>query len=138
LYENLVEDRRRDGTIGAGESHRCAQLTAAQVIEARQLIRSGAAGIKELAARYGVTTPTLREAVTGSNWPHIVSEPPATIGRARGIRHGNAKFTNDQIDLIRAEVAVDYSAIDRLARQFNVSARAIEYIVARKTWRHIP
>lgn len=53
----------------------------------------------------------------------------------RGVKHPRAKLTEDDVRLIR-QLHPDLS-YRVLARKFDVSKRAIESVVTRKTWIHV-
>lgn len=55
---------------------------------------------------------------------------------ARGEQHGSAKLTDDIVREIRASHAAGAS-INSLARKYGVNKRGIQFIVRRKTWRHV-
>lgn len=56
---------------------------------------------------------------------------------ARGSQQGSAKLTEEFVRDIRARHGVGES-MRALARAYNVNPATISYIVARKTWRHVP
>ncbi len=56
---------------------------------------------------------------------------------ARGVEHGNAKLTEQDVINIRNESAVG-SSEQKLADKYGVSSTAIRYIVIHRNWKHIP
>ena len=59
-----------------------------------------------------------------------------TTGRMRGSRNCNAKLDEDKVISIRKLFSVGHSH-DELASTFHISARTIDDVVTRKTWRHL-
>jgi len=74
---NNGEDRWRDGTALAGESHVQSKLTEAQVME----IRASAKTTVELAKEYGVCQATVSAAARGVTWPHLPGARPSKLPR---------------------------------------------------------
>lgn len=62
-------DRCAKGRSSKGSSHGSAKLTESLVREARDLF--GALNVVQLAARYGVSHPTMWKAVHGRTWRHV-------------------------------------------------------------------
>jgi hypothetical protein len=56
----------------------------------------------------------------------------------RGVRHGNAKLTDDLVRKIRAECTGMRGSISRLARELNVSKGIVWAVKSRKIWAHVP
>lgn len=57
--------------------------------------------------------------------------------RPRGLTHGMARFTVDQVLSIRAEFTEERGCAPMLARKYGCTKRTITLIVKRLTWRHI-
>jgi len=57
---------------------------------------------------------------------------------ARGIRHGSAKLTNEQIRKIRESYIPQRGVREQLARQYGVNPTTIGRIVRGEIWKHIP
>ena len=60
------------------------------------------------------------------NWPILLGEV-----------HHNAKFTEEEVRLIRRRYADRQGTLSSLAREFGTSHNNIRFIVTRKTWRHL-
>lgn len=54
-----------------GEAHHSAKLTDSQVREMRTLYAQGGVTLRALAARYGVSGPTIYRAVSRKDWRHV-------------------------------------------------------------------
>jgi len=62
-----------------------------------------------------------------------------TKGRqSRGIKHTNSKLAPTQVVQIRALYKDGGGSMAELARQFNITKGAIQHIIERRNWRHIP
>jgi HNH endonuclease len=61
-------DRRRHGRDRTWERHHAAKLTWAQVLEMRELFRTGRFTKTELARRYGVSRQAARDVLLGKTW----------------------------------------------------------------------
>lgn len=84
--ENMADAIQR-GRLRRGEQHPAARLTEADVRAARRERRAGTASIGQMAARYGVSPRTIRDAVRGKTWRHVdndnvVQFPPPRPRRA--------------------------------------------------------
>lgn len=55
----------------------------------------------------------------------------------RGINHPQAKFTDADVRLIRAEYDAGATSMQILADQYDVAIMTIHSIIRRKTWRHV-
>lgn len=55
----------------------------------------------------------------------------------RGIDHGRAKLTEDEVRAIRCRYGQGDISQDSLATEYNVSQKAISQIIQREHWRHI-
>ena len=64
-------DKRRHGTLQAGEKNGAAKLSAAQVAEIRRTYASGGVSQKTLAAAYRVSQGTVSRLITGTRWAHL-------------------------------------------------------------------
>lgn len=56
----------------------------------------------------------------------------------RGSRHSSAKLTESKVLHIRREYSGGGVSMASLAKKFQVSAAAVEFIIQRRTWRHVP
>jgi hypothetical protein len=59
-------------SLVAGESHTLARLTPEVIYEARQRHAAGVASMSALAREYGVSRTTLRHALSGKTWKHLL------------------------------------------------------------------
>jgi hypothetical protein len=66
-----TDDRRRHGTLLAGERHGCARLTEADVRRMRADYAAGGVSQRQLAGRYGVTQATVWAILAGRLWAHL-------------------------------------------------------------------
>lgn len=60
------------GLMCRGERHGRAKMTAEQVRSARDTYRSGAATQRQLAEQCGVTKATMKDALRGTTWAHVI------------------------------------------------------------------
>jgi predicted XRE-type DNA-binding protein len=63
------QDRLRHPTTGAGEAHPLARITAANVIEIRELLAKQVKQ-REIADRFGISQPQVSNIGTGRRWVH--------------------------------------------------------------------
>jgi hypothetical protein len=66
-----ARDRIVHGTQARGTLHGLAKLTEEIVAEARRLNKSGI-GSDRLSVRYGVSRPTMWDAISGKTWTHVL------------------------------------------------------------------
>jgi len=69
--ENIL-DRYRDNIMLYGEAVKISKLTEEQVIEARKLYYEDKISQVSLAAKYQVGRTTIREAIHGKTWKHLL------------------------------------------------------------------
>lgn len=69
--KNNKQDKLRDGTLIRGESHYRAVMTEDLVLHASALKRQGFT-YAQLEKRLGIKRRTLRAALTGENWSHVL------------------------------------------------------------------
>lgn len=76
MFLGTISDNMRDagkkGMIVHGSKHAFAKLTEDDVKTIRELYRSGAKRLFELAKHYGVNSMTLRDAAIGKSWKHVI------------------------------------------------------------------
>jgi len=129
------QDRVRDGTSNRGERQWQSKLTAEIVTECRRRYAVGETQ-RALAAEFGVTGPTMSNAVTGETWtwlPDAVRTDMSRVGK-RGSDHHAAKLMWDQVDAIRRRAAAGETQRS-LAAEFGVSQPVVSKIVRGETWR---
>lgn len=66
-------DRKRHGTLPQGEKHKCAKLTASQVLEIAALPQI--VNYNEVGRRYGVTGRNIAAIRKGRTWQHLTKLP---------------------------------------------------------------
>ena len=75
LYWGTVEeneaDKVRHGTTPKGEQVKMSKLTAADVVDIRDLWKTGGHTVLQLAEKFGVSGPTLWKAAVGKTWTHV-------------------------------------------------------------------
>jgi len=130
--------RRNPEAVLRGERNGGAKLTEADIVEIRRLYDTGLL-MREIAVKFGVGKLQIGLIVNRKHWKHVPSEEPK---RPRWGDHGEthhvAKLKDADIVEIRALYASGSMSQYALAEKFGVTQGAIHYIVARKTWRHIP
>lgn len=77
LFLGTIADNNRDmrekGRNPHGETHPCAKLTAARVLQARQRFAAGERGTARMAAEFGVSQASLARAIVGDTWTKVPS-----------------------------------------------------------------
>lgn len=66
-----ISTELRPNSNARGSQHRDAKLTAATVLQARELYAAGDTSYAKLAARFGVSRTPMRNAITGKTWTHV-------------------------------------------------------------------
>jgi len=79
-HEDNMRDMVRKGRSTAGEKHGMAKLTAAQVIEIRELLAAGDLTHGAIAKQYGVSRPAVSQINTGARWGVTVCIEADRIG----------------------------------------------------------
>ena len=127
-------DMVRDGTRLLGEQVTGARLTAEIVSECRRRYLAGETqGV--LSAEFGVSRPTLSNAITGKTWYWL---PGAVLvdrntRRQRGTAHNNAKLMPEIIAEARHRNAAGESQY-ALAAEFGVTQATLWKAIRGKTW----
>jgi hypothetical protein len=116
--------------IGRGEKNGRAILTGEQVAE----IRADPRPAPQIAAKYGVSASAIRAVRSCQAWKHLPKSNNDYTDR-RGERHHNAKLTTQLVQEIRADRKLTQRA---LATKYSVTLGAINQILKRKTWTHVP
>ena len=58
--------------------------------------------------------------------------------QARGERHGRSKLTAEQVLLIREKALTKYHGyLKAIADEFNISSVQVQYVIKKKSWKHI-
>lgn len=133
--DNSGLDRERDGTLPHGSLKPLAKLTEEQVAAARIQRASGFDTFASLAAEYGVSTRTMRDAVVGEGWRHVTGTPEIPqLNRSERNRLATLR-TSDAIEIRERHAA---GASKRaLAKEFGVTERTITRVVTRRTWKDV-
>jgi transposase-like protein len=133
MAENM-RDRDEHGFTARGCRTGKVRLTEEQVRFARTAMREGRSTVSALAREFGVNRGSLRHAVIGVTWRHVVDVAPITVSvhEPRGV----PKLNEEQVREIRRLYASNHP-LYKLSKQFNVTASCISAIVRNKTWRHV-
>ena len=67
-FENLGDDRRRNGLLVVGEKHGRSKLTEQAVKDIRKRYAAGGVLQRELGSEYGVSYATVADAIHGRSW----------------------------------------------------------------------
>jgi hypothetical protein len=128
-----------------GEDVKTSKLTTQDVIEIRELSKSGLT-YKEISEIKGVGQGSIFNAVKGHGWKHIPvdesvhqkkpSKQPANKRILRGEDAPGARFTNEDIINIR-KLAADGMTRTAIGEIYGVRSCTISMIVNRKVWKHI-
>lgn len=106
-----------------------AKLTDAGVLKIRRLHREGVLA-RKMALMFGVTSATIREAITGKKWAHL---PGACPLGPRGGENSKARLTEKQVLAIHAARGTGVRAA-ALARKYGVCTGTIYVIWEEKRW----
>ncbi len=122
-----------------GEKNGSARLSDAQAQQVRDDLSNGMQR-KDVAARYGVSMPTIYRIIQGSRY--IAGAQPAPLPRAvnyqrLGERHPGHVLTEGLVRTLRARYDAGTGTVRGMAREFGVSPCAVDGAVKRRTWRHV-
>jgi hypothetical protein len=131
-------DRVRDGTSNRGERQWQARLTREQVMECRRRYAAGESqGV--LAAEFGVSGPTVSNAITGETWSWLPGAVPVDHTRhgRRGTAHHSAKLTPEIVAAAkRRSSAGEYISV--LATEYGVTQATMWKAIRGWTWKPQP
>jgi DNA-binding XRE family transcriptional regulator len=130
-------DRKIHGTNNEGEEHAQAKLTWERVREIREVYATSGLTLRKLAARYGVHATTLAHVLDGRTWVDPGYLPPVRPRTSQGVRHGQAKLTDQQVREIRNRYAAGEVTQRELATDYGISRETVGTIIRRKNWAHI-
>jgi len=135
-HDENMADMACKGRSVKGEKHWSTYLSAEEVLQIRELYRSGVS-TSRLADEFGVVQGTIWNIVTGKTWPHCKG-PIGTRAREerRGEGHPNAKLTGNTVVQIRKKYHAGV-AVQELANKYSVSEFTIYDIVKGCTWAHV-
>jgi Mor family transcriptional regulator len=106
------------------------RLTEHEVAEMRQLNREGTWTLPQLAARYGVSTTAIYQAVRGKTWARVATEPCTRMDH-------RMKLTEcDVVEMRRLYHDVGCT-VQQLAERYQVSTSAVHNAVRGVTWSHV-
>jgi NUMOD4 motif/HNH endonuclease len=130
-------DRVRDGTTNRGERQWSARLTREQVTECRRRYAAGE-GQGVLAAEFGVSGPTVSNAITGATWSWLPGAVPIDRSRngQRGTAHHAAKLTPEIVREARRRNAAGESK-SALAAEYGVAQQTLQHAISGYTWKGV-
>lgn len=139
-FQNM-RDRRDRGRAPdlRGERHGRSILTDEQAIEMRHRYAAGERAAA-LAAEYGMSASGARKIIQGIVWDHL----PGAVNVGKngrptvGMLSARAVLTDAIVVEIRARYAGGGWTYKALGQEFGVGKTAIEKIVKRERWRHLP
>lgn len=119
-----------------GEDHPYHKVTAAQVLEMRELYEAGGWTYKALAEKYGVSIRCVSQIMDGSSWKSVTGGIPVSEERRiSGRIMSNRKLTKDDVIAIYTEYMTDKGALqEELAKRYGVGQSVISSIVTGRTW----
>lgn len=119
-----------------GEDHPYHKVTAAQVLEMRELYEAGGWTYKALAEKYGVSIRCVSQIMDGSSWKSVTGGIPVSEEkRISGRIMSNSKLTKDDVIAIYTEYMNDDNVLQEdLSRRYGVSQSVISSIVTGRTW----
>lgn len=132
LYLGTVKDnahdRRDNGTHFQGQEVGTSQLTEAQIIEARERVRSGET-VTDVARDMMVPFSGLYQAVTGSSWAHLDEDHPP-------VKYTKTRLTEQDVKRLRTRAHAG-EEIKQLAIGLGMSTAAVGAAVRGQTWAHV-
>lgn len=120
-----------------GEDHPYHKLTAAQVLEMRELYESDSGWTyKALAGKYGVSIRCVSQIMDGSSWKSVTGGIPVSEERRiSGRIMSNSKLTKDDVVAIYKEYMTNKDSVqEELAKRYGVGQSVISSIVTGRTW----
>lgn len=118
-----------------GDNHSNSKLTEIKVIKIRNNYSNGAT-MEFLSKKYFVHISTIAKAIHGKQWGHIKNNILPIKG-SKGENNAMAKFTKEQIIIIRKRYKIENITMYKLAKEYGVNFNSISNIIKRKTWPHI-
>lgn len=131
--------------LPCGSKNSSAKLTEKDIIEIRKFYDSGEFTQNELSYLFNINQGVIGKIVNCKLWKHVKHDscPSSTKenknNRSRCLRQEKnrwSKITPEQVKKIR-EMHQNNFSYKELSQLFNVTKTAIQYIVTRKTWKHI-
>jgi hypothetical protein len=126
-----------------GEASGLTTLTAAEVANIRRRYAAGDVTYAELGVQFGISGVSVGDIVRGKRWAHLPYDraEALAIGHEHRVRWGehntNAKLTEADVRLIRAEVAAGVSTRAELARRYGVTKTLVGGVVSGRGWKHV-
>lgn len=124
-----------------GENHYCSKLNKQDVLEIIDLYQYTAMSIREIAKLYNITSGTMGAITRGKNWKHVTGGKLKSnyknkkLERPKGSKCSFSKLTEDKVREIRE--LLKSNSINTVAKEFGVSASAINHIKQYRVWKHI-
>ena len=154
LYDGSKVDNARDrearqrGNHATGERHGCAthpslhagenngraKVTEVDAWSIREALAGGKVSAAELAEAFDLTPTAIGDIAHGDLWPKAGGPVVPREGYARGARHGNAAFTEEQAATLRAEHTGRYGEQKMLAERYGVDVQTIRRVVRGRTY----
>ncbi len=132
-----VADMVQKDRHARGERHPAANLTEANVLEARRLYLAGNATFEMLARKYAVRVTTIHLAITGRTWRHLIQDRVSGDLIRRGEHSRSAKLTWANVAAIRAHYRAGNVSMRALARVFRVDQHTVRDIIHGRTWTRV-
>lgn len=129
-----VEDRPR------GETHGCAKLTDALVLELLRLRYETGVSQYKLARVFGISQVMAGEIIRRDSWGHLEVPTPKFLRKPRrgskGSKNGSAKLTESDVIEVRRRKKNGKSTT-LLAKEYGLAFQSMWRIVTRRTWKHV-
>ncbi len=121
-----------------GEAHPLATITESQVLEMRCLLSNGWTQ-REVADEFDLPISTVSGACNGATWKHLPGALTIRSGAhtPKGIFHMSAKLDDEKVILCRQRFR-NGEQISQLAREMGITHQAMQAVVRRRTWKHVP
>lgn len=138
--ENMADMKAKGRSPNTrGEKNGNAKLSDVAVREIRRR-RDAGESPAVLMAEFGIAQTVLAGVVRGDLWSHVDEDgaPRTPPGRANeGIRHPDARLTEDAVREIRAMRATGRFSQREIAARFGVKQGTVQAILIGRTWKHV-
>ena len=112
-----------------GSAHYATHLTEDDVVEMRSWYTGKRGQIKEIAAKYDLTSSAASDIIRGVSWKHVPGAHPAQ-GKKR------VRLTEEDVRNVRRRRSSG-ETLATIAADYETSETNIMYIVERRTWKHV-
>ncbi len=129
--DNIPYEKRKRGV-----HHGDAKFTEKQVLKIRSQYAAGKT-MDALMNIYKVNRSTIARMIRGQTWAHLKEGIDPIKHKSKGEHNAMAKFTEQQIIVIRERYIKENITMYKLAKEYNVDFNTMSNIIQRKSWCHI-